>query len=51
MREISKTEFMTDYERGLIYDIFYIKDKIYGKTTKGRTGLYPPYEVVWATIA
>ena len=48
--EISYTEFMADYEAGLIHDLAQIGTRIYGKSAKGQAENPRGYIMVYAEI-
>jgi len=53
MREIPLSEFIGDYEKGLIMEVVYIGEplrRVYGRTAKGQWDNPQKYEVVWASV-
>jgi len=53
MREITLTEFITDYENGLISEVVYVggaQNRVFGRSVKGMAEKPGRYDVVWAKV-
>lgn len=49
-REITKNEFIQLYEDGDIYEVIYVKDRVYGRSPVGKGDDPKGYEVVYAVV-
>lgn len=49
-REITKAEFIDLYEDGDVYEVVYVKDRVYGRSPVDQADKPEKFEVVYAVV-